>query len=250
MIENSVSSRARAAPEQTCPHQRQRELMRALAPRADPCPCAAQCRACSAAFGSCVTMTMVLPCSRFSRRKQVEDFVGGLAVEVAGRFVAHQQRRIGDHRARDRDALLLAARQFAGFVCRAIRKTDDLQRRRGILLRVARASELRQQQRQLDVVLRGQHRQQVVELKHEADRSRRAISRAPWRSAFSSCCPATVDAAATWAGRARRSDSAASSCRNRTAPSMREVASFDTEVEIAQHHDFLLTAGVALRYFR
>ena len=50
------------------------------------------------------------------RLQQVEDLVAGLAIEVAGRLVAEQQRRIGDDRARDADALLLAARQLARIV--------------------------------------------------------------------------------------------------------------------------------------
>ena len=43
------------------------------------------------------------------RLEQAEDFVAGLAVEIAGRLVAEQQRRIGDDGARDADALLFAA---------------------------------------------------------------------------------------------------------------------------------------------
>ena len=48
--------------------------------------------------------------------QQAEDLLGGLAVEVAGRLVADQQRRIGDDRAGDGDALLLAAGQLARLV--------------------------------------------------------------------------------------------------------------------------------------
>ena len=43
------------------------------------------------------------------RLQEVQDLVPGLAVEVARRLVAEQQRRVGDDRARDADALLLAA---------------------------------------------------------------------------------------------------------------------------------------------
>ena len=46
------------------------------------------------------------------RLQRLEHVVGGGRIEIAGRLVGQQhQRRIG-HRARDRDALLLAARQF------------------------------------------------------------------------------------------------------------------------------------------
>ena len=43
-----------------------------------------------------------------------EDLVRGRLVEVARRFVGQHQRRAVGERARDRDALLLAARQFGG----------------------------------------------------------------------------------------------------------------------------------------
>ena len=54
------------------------------------------------------------------RLQQVEDLVAGLAVEIAGRLVAQQQRRVGDDGARDADALLLAARELPRVVLRAI----------------------------------------------------------------------------------------------------------------------------------
>ena len=38
--------------------------------------------------------------------------LAGLGVEVAGRLVGHDHRRLADQRARDRDPLLLAARQL------------------------------------------------------------------------------------------------------------------------------------------
>ena len=44
--------------------------------------------------------------------QRVLDFVLGVAVERRGRLVQHQDRRRLQHRARDRDALLLAAGQF------------------------------------------------------------------------------------------------------------------------------------------
>ena len=63
--------------------------------------------------GSWVTMTIVLPCSRLSAWQQLEDLVARLAIEIAGRLVAQQQRRVGDDGAGDADALFLAARQLA-----------------------------------------------------------------------------------------------------------------------------------------
>ena len=71
---------------------------------------------------------MVLPWSRLSARSSAEHFLGRLAVEVAGGLVADQQRRVGDDRARDRDALLLAARELGRLVARAVGQADQLQR--------------------------------------------------------------------------------------------------------------------------
>ena len=110
------------------------------------------------------------------RLQQLEDLVAGLAIEVAGRLVAEQQRRVGDDRARDADALLLAAGELARVVLRAVGQADDLERDRRARLRRSRLRQLREQQRQLDVALGGQHRQQVVELEDEAD-----VLRAPLR---------------------------------------------------------------------
>ena len=109
------------------------------------------------------------------RLQQVEDFVAGLAIEVARRLVAEEQRRVGHDRARDADALFLTAGELARIVLRAIGQADDLQRDADALAALGLA-ELRQEQRQLDVALGRQHRQQVVELEDEAD-----VARAPLR---------------------------------------------------------------------
>ena len=50
------------------------------------------------------------------RLQQVEDLVAGLAIEVAGRLVAEQQRRVGDDGARNADALLLSAGELPRIV--------------------------------------------------------------------------------------------------------------------------------------
>ena len=64
------------------------------------------------------------------RLQQVEDLIARLAVEIAGRLVAQQERGIGDDRARDADALLLTARQLARLVLRAITQADEARARR------------------------------------------------------------------------------------------------------------------------
>ena len=153
-------------------------------------------RANSAAFGSCVTITMVLPCSRLSTCSRPEDLVGGLAVEVAGGLIAHQQLRVRHQRARDRDALLLAAGELARLVLGAVGETHHLQRDGDVLLAL-RGGQLGQQQRQLDVAFGGEHRHQVVELEHEAD-----VVGAPVGELAAG---ELVDAAAADAGSRRRS---------------------------------------------
>ena len=65
------------------------------------------------------------------RLQQVEDLVARLAIEIAGRLVAEQQRRVGDDRARDADALLLAAGQLPRIVVRAVAEPDDRRARSG-----------------------------------------------------------------------------------------------------------------------
>ncbi len=55
------------------------------------------------------------------------DFVGGMRIEVAGRFVGQHQLRPQHHRARDRDALLLAAREFGGPAMSLSLEPDQLQ---------------------------------------------------------------------------------------------------------------------------
>ena len=105
--------------------------------------------------------------------EQLEDLVRALAVEVAGGLVAEQERGIGHDRARDAHPLLLAAGELPRVVLHAVAEADDVQRR----LHVPAAIRLRepgQQQRQLDVLEGGEHRDQVVHLEHEAH-----VARAP-----------------------------------------------------------------------
>src|SRR5438874_241147 len=89
------------------------------------------------------------------------------------RLVSEQQRRIRDDRPRDRDALLLSARELPRVVLLAIGQPDDAERRHHVLAALF-LGERGQQQRQLDVLERRQHGNQVVELKDEAD-----VARAP-----------------------------------------------------------------------
>ncbi len=56
--------------------------------------------------------------------EQIHDAARHLRIEIAGRFIRQQQPRRARQRARDGDALLLAARQFRRVVPRARRQAD------------------------------------------------------------------------------------------------------------------------------
>src|SRR5262245_41969239 len=105
--------------------------------------------------------------------EQLEDLFPRLAVEVAGRLVGQQQRRIAHDGARDRHPLLLPAGELAWVVPEPLPEADDAERVLGAFDPLL-AAHLDQQQRQLDVLERGQHRDQVIELEDVAD-----VARAP-----------------------------------------------------------------------
>ena len=99
---------------------------------------------------------------------QREDLLAGARVEIAGRFVGEQNRRIDRQRAGDRDALALAARELVGQMLQPVPSWTS------VSSSVARSCTLRarpaaQMQRQPDVLEARQRRQQIEELKDEAD---------------------------------------------------------------------------------
>ena len=90
------------------------------------------------------------PAERVQAGEDVEHLLRRRAVEVSGRLVGEHDRRVGDDRARDRGALLLAAGELRRSVQRAVGEPDGRDR-----LERARASlgpvHPRVDQRQLDV---------------------------------------------------------------------------------------------------
>lgn len=108
---------------------------------------------------------------RVQRLQEVEDLVTRLAIQVAGRLVAQQQRGVGDDGAGNTDPLFLSAGELPRIVFRPLRQPDHRQRRGHMLLALA-ARERREQQRQLDVPLGGQDRQQIIELEDKTDMPR------------------------------------------------------------------------------
>ncbi len=173
----------------------------------------------AAATAECVTSSVAAPSLAPSRVDHVEHALGGLGVEVAGRLVEQQQRRLVDERARDRDALQLAARQHRGEVVAAAFEADRREHRPRARRRIGG---LLQQQRQRDVLLDRQVRQHVERLEHEAhavapqQRARVVVERAQ-------VAAVEADAAGGRRRRGRRRCSAASTCRRPTRPSPRRT---------------------------
>ena len=107
--------------------------------------------------------------------QQRQHFRARLRVEVARRLVREQERRIGHDRARDRHALLLSARQLPGIVAGAVGEPHDAEGGHHVVAALL-LREAREQQRQLDVLERRQHGNEVVQLEDEPD-----VPRAPRR---------------------------------------------------------------------
>ncbi len=122
---------------------------------------------CAATSGSCVTTMIVCP-SSVQLVEQGEDLDARLRIEIAGRLVGEQDRRVRDERARDRDALPLTARELVRQVMRAIGEADALEHALGLGLALGEAHAAIDQ-RLHDVLQRRSARQQVEALEDEAD---------------------------------------------------------------------------------
>src|SRR5712691_8699603 len=96
------------------------------------------------------------------------DFIRALAVQVAGGLIAKQESRVRDNGASNGDALLLPAGKLARIVMHAIGQIDDAERGFHVLAAL-RFRELGEQQWKLDVLIGGEHGNQVVHLKYETD---------------------------------------------------------------------------------
>ena len=89
-----------------------------------------------------------------------------MRVEVAGRLVGEEHRRPGDERAADRHALLLPARELGRAVVSPVAQPDLVEQ---CVDPLALGLLPGDRERQHDVLLRREDRQQVEELEHEAD---------------------------------------------------------------------------------
>ena len=182
------------------------------------------------------------------RLQQVEDLVARLAVEVAGGLVAQQERRIGDDRARDADALFLAARQLARLVLGALAQDRRGSSAAPTRLRAIRGGQRSQQQRQLDVALGRQHRQQVVHLKHEADVIRAPACRAAPSLSESVRWPAISIVPAVGRSRPPIRFSSVDLPEPDGPISARKSPFRDVQIELVQHMHRLGAALVVLRH--
>ena len=81
----------------------------------------------SASSWSCVTYTNVIPTSRWMPLQLDLEALAQLQVERAERLVEQQHRGLVDQRARQRDALLLAARELARLALRLGGEPDALE---------------------------------------------------------------------------------------------------------------------------
>ena len=182
---------------------------------------------------------------RDEQAQQVQDLVRALAVEVAGRLVAQQERRVGHDRARDRHALLLPARELAREVVHALREPHEAQRGLHVRRAAPPPRSGRQQQRQLDVAIGREHGDQVVGLEHEAH-----VARAPGGELAARHRRDLVAGHADGAG-ARHVQAAEQVEQRRLARSARahegdELARADVEVQPLEDADLLAAAHVAL----
>ncbi len=114
--------------------------------------------------------------------QQLEDLHAGAEVELAGRLVGEQDRVAGRERARDRDALLLAAGQLVREVVQARRRARRARASRS-RRRAASRSRPVDVDAELDVLERGQRGEEVERLEDEADavaaEAEQLLARAP-----------------------------------------------------------------------
>ncbi len=102
--------------------------------------------------------------------EQLEHALRGARIEIAGRLVCQQQRWTGHQRTGNGDPLLLATRDLRGFLVGERAEADLLEQgARQVGLRPGGFA-VADHQRHQHVLQHAERRDQVMELKHEADR--------------------------------------------------------------------------------
>ena len=149
--------------------------------------------------------------------QDAQDLAAAARVEVAGRLVGEHQLGLQQQRAGDRDALLLAARQLAGRVRRAVAEPDEVEQRRARGRAIAASARRAISAGSSTFSSAVSDGQQVEELEDEADvvaaqaRQRLVVEPVVARAGRRRRCRRS-------ATRARRRCAAACSCRSRTGP--------------------------------
>src|SRR6185437_8022183 len=96
------------------------------------------------------------------------DNLAGAVVEVRGGLIGEDERRVGDQRAGDRRALLLAARHLGWLVVETVAEADQVEQVDRALAQGLAVVGL-EHERKLDVLDRRQERDEVVALEDVAD---------------------------------------------------------------------------------
>ena len=191
-------------------------------------------------------MMMVLPSSRLRPLEQAQDLLGRRAVEVAGRLVGDDERRIGD-RARARSRRAAAGRPTARSDSAPSRSDEPDQRQRVLdVLAPLAPRQAREQQRQLDVLERREHRHQVVELEDEADVRARASAASSPSDSRAMSTPATCDLARDGLSMPAIRLSSVDLPEPDGPISATKSPARHVEVDVDQHRDHLVAAHVVL----
>ena len=142
---------------------------------------------------SCVTRTNVLPDAAIEIEQEVGDALPGCRIQIARRLIREQDGRMRHEGARDRHALLLAARQLLRIVGEARRQADLRQRARPPP--AAHRGAARSSSGSMTFSTRGERGNQMKRLKHEAHVLRREWRRGHPRRAAVISTPAIEHAA-------------------------------------------------------
>ncbi len=188
----------------------------ALSPTTTPSRSSITRSATSSMAGSCVATMAVTPSLAHQAPQQTHDSVAGLRVQLAGRLIGQQQRRLVGQRAGDGDPLLLATRQLVRPMVRPIRQPHQAQQLGDPLLAQLRLRR-DQAQRHLDVLGGGQDGQQPEGLEDEADALAPEAPPAPPPTARTRS-GRRPSRCRRWVAPGRRSATAASSCPIRSGP--------------------------------
>ena len=118
-------------------------------------------------------------------KQQIDDRLPGRRIETARGFIGQQQGRLGNVGSRERDTLLLAARQGAWVMMQTRREADFFEQLARTRSGVALADEFERQHHVFDCRQIGQ---QLKALEHKADLARAQRSRrGRWRAAGAAC---------------------------------------------------------------